>query len=85
MTDLGRQPPPCRSPAAQQGFYLGARIAQLLLRHQMLPSEARQPGLRPLIQYCVGRLTCSARLLLYSSSNLRLDGLLPAASRREPG
>ncbi len=32
LPDLGRQPPPCRSPAAQQGFYPGARIAPLLLR-----------------------------------------------------
>ncbi len=80
LTDLGLQPPPCRSHAAQQGFYLGARIAQLL---RLLPSEARRPGL-----HCVdsvGRLTCSARLLLCSRSNLRWDWLLHAASRREPG
>ncbi len=31
LPDLGLQPPPCRSPAANQGFYLGARIAPLLL------------------------------------------------------
>ncbi len=27
LRDLGLQHPPCRSPAAQQDFYLGARIA----------------------------------------------------------
>ncbi len=93
LPDLGLQPPPCRSHAAQQGFYLGGQIAQLLrrrLQYQVLPSAARQPGLRPLIRYCegsVGRLTRSARRLrlLCSRSNLRLDWLLHAASRREPG
>ncbi len=89
LTDLGLQHPPCRSHAAQQGFYLGGQIAQLQLPYQMLPDEARQPGLRPLIRYCVGsvgRLTRSARRLrrLCSRSNLRLDWLLHAASRMEP-
>ncbi len=32
LTDLGLHPPPCRSHAAQQGFYLGGQIAQLLRR-----------------------------------------------------
>ncbi len=83
LTDLGLQPPPCRSHAAHQGFYLGGQIAQLLLPYQVLPSAARQHGLRPLIRYCVG----SARRLrlLCSRSNLWLDWLLPAASRMEPG
>ncbi len=84
MTDLGLQPPPCRSHAAQQGFYLGGQIAQLLLRllqYQALPSAARQHGLRPLIRYCVG----SVGRLLCSRSNLWWDWLLPAASRRESG
>ncbi len=89
LTDLGLQPPPCRSHAAHQGFYLGRQSAQpRLLQYQALPSAARQPGLRPLIRYCVGsvgRLTRSARRLLCSRSNLWLDGLLHAASRREPG
>ncbi len=93
LTDLGLHHPPCRSPAAHQGFYLGGQIAQLLLRllpYQVLPSATRQPGLRPLLRYCagsVGRLTRSARRLrlLCSRSNLHWDWLLPAASRREPG
>ena len=93
LTDLGLHPPPCRSPAAHQGFYLGGQIAQLLLRllpDQALPAAARQHGLRPLIRYCVGsvgRLTRSARRLrlLCSRSNLHLHWLLPAGSRREPG
>ncbi len=55
LTDLGLQHPPCRSHAANQGFYLGGQIAQLRLRP------------------------------LCSRSNLRLDWLLHAASRREPG
>ncbi len=66
LPDLGLHHPPCRAPAAQQGFSLGTRIAQLLLQDQVLPSEARQHGLRPLIQYCVGsvgRLTRSGRRL----------------------
>ncbi len=54
LTDLGLQPPPCRSPAAQQGFSLGGQIAQLRRR-------------------------------LFSRSNLRLDWLLHAVSRMEPG
>ncbi len=86
LPDLGLQPPPCRSHAAQQGFYLGGQIAQLLLRllpYQVLPSAARQPGLRPLIRYCVGSV---GRLrLLCNRSNLRWNWLLPAASRMEPG
>ncbi len=84
LTDLGLHHPPCRSPAAHPGFYLGTQIAQQQLRllpEQVLPSEAQQPGLRPLIRYCV----CSVWRLLCSRSNLRLDGLLHAASRREPG
>ncbi len=85
MPDLGLQPPPCRSHAAHQGFYLGGQIAPLLLRllqEQWLRSEARRHGLRPLIRYCVGSV---GRLrLLCSRGNLRLDWLLPAASRREP-
>ncbi len=89
----GLHPPPCRPHAAHQGFYLGARIAQLLLRRrpdQVLPDEARQPGLRPLIRYCVGsvgrRMRSARRLrLLCSRSNLRWDWLLHAASRRESG
>ncbi len=93
LTDLGLQHPPCRSHAAHQGFYLGGQIAQLLLRllqYQALPAAARQPGLRPLIRcfVCsVGRLTHSARRLrlLCSKSNLWVDWLLHAASRREPG
>ncbi len=93
LTDLGLHHPPCRSHAANQGFYLGGQIAQLLLRllqYQALPSEARQHGLRPLIRYfvcSVGRLTRSARRLrlLCSRSNLWLDWLLPAGSRMEPG
>ncbi len=32
LKNLGLQPPPCRSPAANQGFYLGGQIAQLLRR-----------------------------------------------------
>ncbi len=31
LPDLGLQPPPCRSHAAQQGFYLSGQIAQLRL------------------------------------------------------
>ncbi len=93
LTDLGLQHPPCRSHAAHQGFYLGGQIAQLLLRllqYQALPSAARQHGLRPLIRcfVCsVGRLTRSARRLrlLCSKSNLWVDWLLHAGSRREPG
>ncbi len=93
LTDLGLQPPPCRSHAANQGFHLGGQIAQLRLRllpYQALPAAARQPGLRPLIRYCVGsvgRLTRSARRLrlLFGKSNLWVDWLLYAASRREPG
>ncbi len=89
----GLHHPPCRSQAANQGFYLGGQIALLLLRllqYQALPAAARQPGLRPLIRYCVGsvgRLTRSARRLrlLCSRSNLQWDWLLHAASRREPG
>ncbi len=77
LTDLGLQPPLCRSPAAQQGFYLGGQIAQQLLPYQVLPSAARQPGLRPLIRYCVGSVGRLQRLC--SRSNLRLDWLLPAA------
>ncbi len=75
-TDLGLHHPPCRSHAAQQGFHLGGQIAQRRRRpDQVLPSEARQPELRPLIRYCVGsvgRLTHSARRL-GSRNNLRLD------------
>ncbi len=91
LTDLGLHHPPCRSHAANQGFYLGGQIAQLLLRllqYQTLPAAARQHGLRPLIRYCVcsvGRLTRSARRLLFSKSNLWVNWLLHAASRREPG
>ncbi len=91
MTDLGLHHPPCRSHAAQQGFYLGGQIAQLRLRllpYQVLPAAARQPGLRLLIRCfvgSVGRLTRSGRLLLFSRSNLRWDWLLHAGSRREPG
>ncbi len=90
LTDLGLHHPPCRSHAAHQGFHLGGQIAQLLLQYQVLASAARQPGLRPLIRYfvcSVGRLTRSARrrLLLFSRSNLWLDWLLHAGSRREPG
>ncbi len=84
LTDLGLQPPPCRSPAANQGFYLGGQIAQLqLLQYQALPSAARQPGLRPLIRHFV----CSARRLrlLCSRSNLWLDWLLHAGSRARAG
>ncbi len=83
LTDLGLQHPPCRSHAAHQGFCLGGQIAQQLLRLlpcQVLPSEARQHGLQPLIRYfasSVGRLR--------SRSNLRLDWLLHAASQMEPG
>ncbi len=57
LPDLGLQHPPCRSHAAHQDFHLGARIAQQQLRllpYQVLPYEAWQPGLRSLIQYCVG-------------------------------
>ncbi len=79
LTDLGLQPPPCHSPATQQGFHLDAGIAQQLLPHQVLPSAARQHGLRPLTQYCV----CSALRLLFSRGNLRLDWLPHAASRRD--
>ncbi len=72
------------------GFYLGAQIAQLRrrLQYQGLPSAARQHRLRPLIRYfvgSVGRLTHSARRRLCSRGNLRLDGLLPAASRARAG
>ncbi len=90
LPDLGLHHPPCRSHAAQQGFSLGGQIAQLrLLPYQVLPSEARQHGLRPLIRYCVGsvgRLTRSARRLrlLFSKSNLRLDWLLPTAQAIRP-
>ncbi len=85
--DLGLQPPPCRSPAAQQSFYLDTQIAPLRRR---LQNQARRHGLRPLIRYCVGsvgRLTCSARrlTLLCSRGNLRWDGLLHAASRTRAG
>ncbi len=93
LTDLGLHHPPCRSHAAHQGFYLGGQIAQLRRRlrpYQALPAAARQHGLRPLIRYCVGsvgRLTRSARRLrlLFSKSNLWVDWLLHAGSRREPG
>ncbi len=91
LTDLGLHHPPCRSHAANQGFCLGGQIAQLLLlQYQALPAAARQHGLRPLIRYfvcSVGRLTRSARRLrlLCSKSNLWVDWLLHAASRREPG
>ncbi len=93
LTDLGLHHPPCRSHAANQGFYLGGQIAQLLLRllqYQALPDAARQHGLRPLIRYfvcSVGRLTRSARRLrlLFSRGNLWLDWLLHAGSRMEPG
>ncbi len=93
LTDLGLHHPPCRSHAANQGFYLGGQIAQLLLRllqYQVLPSEARQHGLRPLIRYfvcSVGRLTRSVRRLrlLCGKSNLWVDWLLRAGSRMEPG
>ncbi len=86
LTDLGLHHPPCRSHAANQGFYLGGQIAQLLLRllqYQVLPSAARQHGLRPLIRCFVG----SARRLrrLFSRSNLWLDWLLHAGSRMQPG
>ncbi len=86
LTDLGLQHPLCRSHAANQGFYLGGQIGQLLqllLPYQALPSAARQHGLRPLIRYCVGSVGRLRRLC--SRSNLRLDWLLPAASRRVPG
>ncbi len=86
---VGLQHPPCRSHTVQQGFYLGGQIAQLLLlQYPVLPAAARQHGLRPLIRYCVGsvgRLTRSARRLLFSRSNLWVDWLLHAASRMEPG
>ena len=92
LTDLGLHHPPCKSYEANQAFYLCGQIAQLLLRllqYQLLPGEARQHGLRPLIRHCVrtvGRVAQSGRRqkLLPGRGNLRLDWLLYAAGKLEP-
>ncbi len=47
-------------------------------------AAARAASADPVLVDSVGRLTCSARRRLCSRGNLRWDGLLHAASRREP-
>lgn len=93
LSELGLHHPPCRSYRANQAFYLCGQIAQLLLRslqYQMLPEAARRHGLRPLIRHLVrsvGRLLRSGRRqrLLFGRGNYRLDWLVYAAGRLEPG
>lgn len=93
LSELGLHHPPCRSYQANQAFYLCGQIAQLLLRslqYQMLPEAAREHGLRPLIRHLVrsvGRLVRSGRRqrLLFGRGNYRLDWLVYAAGRLEPG
>ena len=77
---------------ANQAFYQCGQIAQWLLewvQSQLLPEQARQHGLRPLIRDFVqtaGRLTCSGRRLrmLLGRGNLRLSWLMHAADKLEP-
>lgn len=92
LRDLNLHHPPCKSYAANQAYYLCGQIAQLLLRgvqYQMLPAEARQHGLGPLIRQVVGtvaRLVRSGRRrqLQFGRCNLRLDWLEHAWLRLEP-
>ena len=91
-TELGLHHPPRQSYVANQAFYQCGQIAPWLLKlvlYQLLPEQARQPGLRPLVRDFVqtaGRLTCSGRRLrmLLGRGNLRLSWLLHAADKLEP-
>jgi len=91
LIDMDLHHPPCRRFHANQAFYVCGQIAQLLLRalqYRVLPSTARQHGLRPLIRYLmrtVARLVRSGRRwrLDFAKNNFHLDWLFYAACQRE--
>ena len=82
LIELDLHHPPCRSFVANQVIYACGQIAQLLLRaaqFQLLPTSARQHGIRPIIRYLIhssARLVRSARrLTLYFCQDCLQIGL----------
>ena len=90
LTELGLHHPPCQSYAANQAFYSCGQIEQLLmLQYQVLPEQAREHGLGPLIRHfvcSVGQMQKRGRnrKLLFGKCNYRMGWLL-RPGRIEPG
>ncbi len=91
LIDMDLHHPPCRRFHANQAFYACGQMAQVLLRavqYELLPTDARKHGLRPLIRYLmrtVARLVRTGRRwrLDFAKSNFRLDWLFYAACQLE--
>lgn len=91
LIDLDLHHPPCKRYEANRAFYTAGQIAQILLcavQYRLLPEQARQHGIRPIIRDLIrtaGKLTRHARrwCLRFSKSALRLDWIAYAAERLE--
>ena len=91
LIDLDLHHPPCRSFIANQVVYACGQIAQLLLRaaqFQLLPTTARQHGIRPIIRYlirsCARLVQTGRRLKLYfAKTAFRLDWIYYASCQLE--
>ena len=91
LREMNLHHPPCAALAGNQVYYLCGLIAQILLTHlqyALLPADARQVGLRPLIRdlmRSVAKLTRSGRCLClkFSKDRLRFHWLVDAMNRAD--
>lgn len=89
LREMNLHHPPSASLGGNQVYYLCGLIAQILLtylQYAMLPTAARQVGLRPLIRdlmRSVAKLTTSGggHCLQFSKDRLRFDWLVAAMNR----
>jgi hypothetical protein len=91
LIDLDLHHPPCSRYQANRAFYTAGQIAQILLcgvQYYLLPTEAREHGIRTIIRELVrtaGRLVRHSRrwILRFAKTALRLDWISHAADRLE--